>query len=53
MRRLWHDRSIGMNPSDYPVGPGDLLRITVPGIDQLEKQEVRVHGDGTITLPFA
>jgi protein involved in polysaccharide export with SLBB domain len=53
MRELWRVRTAKGNIGDYPVGPGDLLRISVAGIDQLERQEVRVGGDGTITFPFA
>jgi protein involved in polysaccharide export with SLBB domain len=50
---LWHQRATAQDPGDYPIGPGDLLRISVAGIEQLEKQEVRVSGDGTIDLPYA
>ena len=53
MLELWRERSARVNPGNYPIGPGDLLRITVVGIEQLDKQEVRVSGDGTITMPFA
>jgi protein involved in polysaccharide export with SLBB domain len=53
LQQLWRDRTEQTTASDYPIGPGDLLRITVVGIDQLEKQEVRVTGDGTVTFPFA
>src|SRR5271154_4703241 len=52
-RELWSTRNADPNTGDYPIGPGDLLRISVVGIDQLEKREVRVSGDGTITFPFA
>jgi protein involved in polysaccharide export with SLBB domain len=36
-RELWHERTAQFSATDYPIGPGDLLRITVVGIDQLEK----------------
>jgi protein involved in polysaccharide export with SLBB domain len=52
-RQLWHERAAQLSAADYPIGPGDLLRITVVGIDQLEKLEVRVTGDGTVAFPFA
>jgi polysaccharide export outer membrane protein len=52
-RQLWHERTAQLSAADYPIGPGDLLRITVVGIDQLEKLEVRVTGDGTVAFPFA
>lgn len=36
---------------DYQFGPGDLLQITVFGVDELD-QTVRVNSSGTITLPL-
>lgn len=51
--QLWHERTAQLSVADYPIGPGDLLQITVVGIDQLEKLEVRVTGDGTVAFPFA
>jgi protein involved in polysaccharide export with SLBB domain len=52
-KQLWHERTVQLGSADYPIGPGDLLRITVVGVDQLDKLEVRVSGDGTIVFPFA
>jgi len=37
---------------DTPVGPGDVLEIAVPAMDELAKRVVRVTGEGTITLPY-
>jgi len=51
--QVWRERTTLSGGADYPIGPGDLLRITVVGIDQLENQEVRVTGNGTVTFPFA
>src|SRR5712692_704791 len=36
---------------DFSIGPGDILRVTVPGVDELKDYEVRVSADNTITLP--
>lgn len=33
------------------IGPGDLLEISILGVDELSKR-VRVLGDGTITMPL-
>jgi len=52
-KQLLDERTAPLSVADYPIGPGDLLRITVVGVEQLEKLEVRVTGDGTITFPFA
>src|SRR5262245_2232925 len=38
--------------TDYPVGPGDLLEVTVGSVEELNNRAVRVSGQGTITLPF-
>jgi polysaccharide export outer membrane protein len=39
-------------PADYPIGPGDVLEIVVPAMEELQKREVRVTGEGTIALPL-
>jgi len=36
---------------DFSIGPGDILRVSVPGVDELKDYEVRVSADNTITLP--
>src|SRR5712692_609225 len=38
--------------SDYPIGPGDVLEISVPAMEELKDRAVRVSGEGVITLPF-
>ena len=38
--------------SDYPIGPGDLVEITVPAMEEIKDRHVRVTADGTISLPF-
>ncbi len=49
---LWQTRSQGKTTSDYPVGPGDVVEISVPAIEELRGRGVRISGDGTISLPF-
>jgi protein involved in polysaccharide export with SLBB domain len=53
---LWKTRMEGDSadgtPRTFTLGPGDLLRISVPLIDQLEDRTVRVSEDGTIALPL-
>lgn len=48
---LWNERDADL--ADFPIGPGDLLEISVPGIDQLRNRTERVGGDGHIYLPLA
>ena len=38
--------------SDYPIGPGDVLEISVPAMEEIKDRDVRVTADGTISLPF-
>jgi protein involved in polysaccharide export with SLBB domain len=53
---LWKTRMEGDSadgtPRAFTLGPGDLLRISVPLIDQLKDRTVRVSEDGTIALPL-
>jgi polysaccharide export outer membrane protein len=42
--------------ADVPIGPGDVLRVSIPGMDEMTDANndvsVRVAGDGRITLPL-
>ncbi len=38
-------------PESYRVGPGDLLKVQVFGVEELDR-EVRVDGRGKLTLPL-
>jgi polysaccharide biosynthesis/export protein len=49
---LWKSRSSEGGPYDFPIGPGDVLHISVAEVDELNKVQVRVTGDGTIELPL-
>jgi polysaccharide export outer membrane protein len=52
LARLWELRSRGKSTADYPVGPGDVVEISVPAIEELRGRVVRISGDGTISLPY-
>ena len=39
-------------PNDYRIGPGDLLRLDVFGVEALSKRSVRVNAGGQISLPL-
>lgn len=42
-------------PTEYRLGPGDVLEATIPGLfprDELRPLRVQVLGDGTIQLPL-
>jgi polysaccharide biosynthesis/export protein len=37
---------------DYLLGPGDVIELTVFGIEDLKKKELTLDSDGKISLPF-
>src|SRR5439155_19647769 len=49
---LWQIRSQEKAATDYPVGVGDVVEISVPAIEELRARTLRISGDGTIALPF-
>ena len=52
LAELWLKRSKEKANSDFPIGVGDVLEISVPAIEELRARTVRISGDGTISLPF-
>jgi protein involved in polysaccharide export with SLBB domain len=51
--RIWQKRSGELSSSnDYPIGPGDVLTVSVPQMDELQERKVRVTSLGTIELPL-
>jgi protein involved in polysaccharide export with SLBB domain len=52
LKELYEKRSAAIESLDYPIGPGDVIEITVPGVDDLKERMVRVGGDGKIELPL-
>jgi polysaccharide export outer membrane protein len=51
MMDIWHRRA-SERLEDFPIGPGDEITITVPEIEELQNQRVRILQDGTIALPL-
>ena len=49
---LYKQRARGLQAADYPIGPGDIIDVSVPAMEELKGQSVRVGGDGMIALPF-
>ena len=53
LKALWEKRAgEDQTSTDYPVGPGDVIQISVPGVDDLKDRTVRVSGEGQIELPL-
>jgi polysaccharide export outer membrane protein len=49
--RLWQKRA--SEPiRDLPVGPGDVITISVPEVEEIQNQRARVSAEGTISLPL-
>jgi polysaccharide biosynthesis/export protein len=53
LAQLWERRRRESLASDYPIGPGDVIEISVPGMEEIKVITQRVTGEGTISLPFA
>ena len=49
---LWQTRTQESAVKDYPIGPGDVLQISVPAMEELKDRNVRVTAEGTILLPL-
>jgi protein involved in polysaccharide export with SLBB domain len=48
-----YQQRISENPDvDFTVGPGDVLQVSVPEVEELKDRSVRVSGDDTIALPL-
>jgi polysaccharide export outer membrane protein len=52
LAQLWRRRTQDRLLTDYPIGSGDVLEITVPAMEELRGRVVRVSGEGTIALPL-
>ena len=49
---LWQQRIVNGTESDYPIGPSDVLVISVPNVKEIQQRKVRVSAQGTIELPL-
>lgn len=48
---LWQQRA-NTPVRDLPIGPGDVITVSVPEIEELQNQKVRVSPRGQIELPL-
>jgi polysaccharide biosynthesis/export protein len=53
LAQLWQRRKQQSSAPDYPIGPGDVVEISVPGMEEIKDLFVRVSGEGMISVPFA
>jgi protein involved in polysaccharide export with SLBB domain len=50
---LWNARTADTAPNkNFAIGPGDVITVSVPRIDELKDAQARVSEDGTIALPM-
>jgi protein involved in polysaccharide export with SLBB domain len=49
---LWQQRTAAGAASDYPIGPSDVLIISVASVGEIQQRRVRVSAAGTIELPL-
>ena len=52
LAELWRKRTQDSAVNEYPIGPGDVVEISVPAMEELKNRSVRVTAEGTILLPF-
>ncbi|MEW6270543.1 MAG: polysaccharide biosynthesis/export family protein [Thermodesulfobacteriota bacterium] len=52
LAELYEKRTEGSGVVDHPIGPGDLIEINVPAMEELRDRSVRVASDGNVTLPL-
>ncbi|HJU10411.1 MAG TPA: polysaccharide biosynthesis/export family protein [Candidatus Binataceae bacterium] len=48
---LWQQRDSRAD-TNFSIGSGDVITVSVPEIDEIQKQKIRVGPDGTIALPL-
>jgi protein involved in polysaccharide export with SLBB domain len=52
LRELWDSRNSQGDSYDYPVGPGDVVRVSMADLPELREVDARVDGTGSVGLPL-
>jgi polysaccharide export outer membrane protein len=52
LKLIWQQRKHERGNGDYLIGPGDVLEISVAGVDEIKSVSERVTAEETISLPF-
>lgn len=52
LRAVYAARTGSGSVQDTPIGPGDLVEVDVPAMEELQSKSVRVSATGTISLPL-
>lgn len=51
--QLWSERQKDSFSPDFAIGPGDVMEISAPDVDEIKDLTERVSADDTINLPVA
>jgi polysaccharide biosynthesis/export protein len=52
LEAIWQARAQQRVSTKFPLGPGDVLEVSVPEMEELRNRQVRVSEDDTIELPL-
>jgi protein involved in polysaccharide export with SLBB domain len=52
LRQLWEARKSQGDSYDYPVGSGDVVRVSMDDLPELREVDARVDGNGAVGLPL-
>jgi protein involved in polysaccharide export with SLBB domain len=52
LRELWDARKSQGDSYDYPVGAGDVVRVSMDDLPELRQVDARVDGNGAVGLPL-
>jgi protein involved in polysaccharide export with SLBB domain len=52
LRQLWDARKSQGDSYDYPVGAGDVVRVSMDDLPELREVDARVDGTGAVGLPL-
>jgi polysaccharide export outer membrane protein len=51
--QLWSERQKDSFSPDFAIGPGDVMEVSAPDVDEIKDRTERVSADNTINLPVA
>lgn len=52
LKAVYTERTQTAHDQEYPIGPGDIIEVSVPAMTEIQEEIVRVSSDGTIKLPL-
>jgi polysaccharide biosynthesis/export protein len=52
LEAIWQTRMRTSSSTEFPIGPGDLVEVSVPAMPELKDRQARVSTESTIELPL-